>query len=203
MKDEHETPIAVVPSPGMTQEEFVAMGKVPWEKRYQKVLEAYPSVGSFDWKDGLSKDLDLFGRVMREILKLEQAPFGRPGPRPSLEQSAKRKALQVMGEDFSFESFPVAVKALAPEMTIRDLSEYVGLNKSTVHRLMTGVIQPDGYYLRVFAAAFDKHPSYFMEWRTLYIVGSMVRRLEWNPELALDLFKEMDRQSRRTDGWAR
>lgn len=180
---------------GTDLSQFVEMGKVPWEKRAQKVRARFQSVDAPDWRPEFENDLDLFGRVMRDILKLEQAVPGRPGPRPALDVAdATRRLRQLFGDDFTIEPFHVALNTLAGGRSIRHLAAGTGLHRDCIHRLRRGTMKPDGYMIRQVAKYFGKHPSYFLEWRQLYIIQAIMARLEWSPDTTIDLFLALDGQ---------
>lgn len=191
-----EEPIAVVAKrTDKRLAEFAAAGKVPWEERAERIKEQFPTVDKLDWTAALEYDQDLFARILRDILKLEQAVSGRPGPRPSLDMKpAIRRMQQLWGKDFALLPFPQALKALAGNRSMRHLSNKTTLDKSHLNRLLLGQRQPDGYDMRMCAQAFGKHPSYFLEWRLLYIVAAIVRRLEWSPETSVGIFRKLDYQ---------
>lgn len=175
--------------------DFGDLGKVSWEERAALIKERFPNIDEFDWSAALEDDLELFGRILRDILKLEQAVPGRPGPRPSLDVSAATKRIQqLFGDDFTIAPFDEALRVLAGDRSIRHVARITGLNKDTVHRLMRGDIEPDGFIMRQCAEAFNKHPSYFLEWRELYIVKTIMSRLNWSPETTVDIFKKLDAQ---------
>jgi hypothetical protein len=193
-----EEPIAVRPrASDVDLEEYIAMGKVPWEDRAEKIQERFPSVAQLDWSKALEADLDLFARVLRDILKMEQAIPGQPGPRPSLDiYAATRRMEQLYGRDFSLRPFKDALRVLAGDRSVRHLARFVRLDRNYVHRLLTGQLEPDGYALRMCAEAFGKHPSYFLEWRILFIIAAVTRRLEWTPETSVSLFRRLDMQQK-------
>lgn len=196
-----EEPIAVVAkSTDRDLTHFAASGKVPWEQRAEAIRDRFPSVDKLDWTEALERDEDLFARIIRDILKLEQAVPGRPGPRPSLDVfSATRRMQQLFGNDFSLRPFSDSLKTLAGNRSIRHISSRVHLERSHVHRLLTGVLEPDGYDMRMCAQAFGKHPSYFLEWRHLYIIAAVIRRLEWSPETSVSMFRRMDIQRKMSE----
>lgn len=170
-------------------------GKVPWEVRAEQIYKRFPTVENFNWDRALEQDMDLFGRVVRDILKAELAVPGRPGPRPSLDSGdSTRRMQQLLGKDFSCLPFHEALAVLKGKRSLRSLAAKVHLNKDLLHKLLTQKVEPDGYCMRLCAEAFDKHPSYFLEWRILWITAAMVRRLEWSPETTIDLFRAMDFQ---------
>ncbi len=174
---------------------YERLGKVSWEERSQKIKAQFPSVENLNWEKALSKDIDLFGRILRDILKLEQAVDGRPGPRPSLDMgAATRRLTQLMGNDFTMLPFKEAFAVLANGRSNRHLANITGLNRNTVQRLLRGDMEPDGFEMAVVAETFGKHPSYFTEWRILYITNAIVQRLEWSPDTAVDIFRKIDQQ---------
>ena len=176
-------------------DEFTQLGKVPWEDRAALIRKRFPNIDTFNWAEALQGDIDLFGRTIRDILKLEQAVPGRPGPRPSLDVPAATKRLQqLFGEDYTIKPFPEALRSLAGDRSLRHIASVTKLNKDCIDRLLKGKTEPDGYHMKMCAEAFGKHPSYFLEWRMLYITQAIMRRLEWSPETTVDLFKTLDRQ---------
>lgn len=92
------------------------------------------------------------------------------------------------------EAFPRALKDLAQDRSIRSLANKTGLERSHLHRLLSGQREPDAYSMRVIAYSFQKHPSYFAEWRTLYIAAALMRRLEWNADATIGLYTRFDQQ---------
>lgn len=174
---------------------YERLGKVSWEVRAKKIKEDFPSVQNLDWDKALARDMDLFGRVMRDILKLEQASPGRPGPRPSLDMAAATKRLnQLMGNDYTLLPFKEAFAILANGRSHRHVASMTGLNRNTVQRLLKGDIEPDGFEMAVIAETFGKHPSYFAEYRNLYILNAIISRLEWSPDTAIDIYRKLDQQ---------
>jgi DNA-binding phage protein len=174
---------------------YERLGKVSWEVRAKKIKEQFPSVANLNWNRALEKDMDLFGRVLRDILKLEQAAPGRPGPRPSLDMAAATLRLnQLMGNDFTMLPFNEAFAVLANGRSVRHVASKTGMNRNRVYKLLKGDDEPDGFEMAVIAETFGKHPSYFAEWRILYIVNAFVVRLEYSPDTAIDIYRKLDQQ---------
>lgn len=189
-----EEPIAVM-GRGKKSADHSELKKVAWEQRSAQIRERFDSVDNLNWSSALERDMDLFGRIIRDILKLEQAVPGRPGPRPSLDiNDAIRRMQQFFGHDFTLLPFVEAFNVLANGRSGRQMARVVDLNRNTIQRLLAGEIEPDGYHMRMVAEGFGKHPSYFLEWRLLYITAAIVRRLEWNPEATVGMFRRLDAQ---------
>ncbi len=174
---------------------YERLGKVSWETRAKMIKKQFPSVTNLNWDRALERDMDMFGRVLRDILKLEQASPGRPGPRPSLDMpAATRRLNQLMGNDFTMLPFNEAFQVLCGDRSVRHVASMTGLNRNTVQRLLKGDITPDGFEMAVVAETFGKHPSYFHEWRILYITNAIVSRLEYSPDTGIDIYRKMDQQ---------
>jgi transcriptional regulator with XRE-family HTH domain len=166
--------------------------KIPWDKRAVMIKERFPSTGKLNWNVAFDRDLDLFARIVRDILKLDQAQPGRPGPRPSLDYGqATHRLRQFMGQDYAMLPFPEALKALTGGLSIRKLSEKTGLERNLVHQLLRGEREPDVYAMTQIAKAYEKHPSYFMEYRILFITSAIVGRIEDVPEATINLYRKM------------
>lgn len=166
--------------------------KAPWDKRAALIRERFPSTERLDWKDAFDKDLDLFARVVRDILKIDQAQPGRPGPRPSLDYGQGTHRLrQYMGQDYALLPFPEALRVLTGDLSIRKIAQKTGLDRNLIHRLFRGTIQPDAYEMTQIARAYDKHPSYFLEYRVLFITSAVADRIEGVPEASINLYRKM------------
>src|SRR5688500_1790328 len=147
--------------------------KIPLQERQKLIAEKFPDTKDFNWKKAFDNDLDLFARIIRDILKLDQAQPGRPGPRPSIDYGdGVRRLRQFMGQDYALLPFHEAFRILAGDRSVRSLASKLGIDRNQVHRLLTGKVYPGLYDIEVVAKAFGKHPSYFLEYRIQYIANS-------------------------------
>jgi DNA-binding phage protein len=165
---------------------------VPWDRRARLIVRQFGSVEQLAWRKAFRTDLDLYARTIKDILKLDQAPPGRPGPRPALDYDQGIARLsQYMGEDYSLEPFKYAFRSLAGQRSIRSLARKVDLSKTQVHRLLEGDLEPGSYEMSQIAKAFGKHPSFFVEWRAMWITNALVQRLIDNPEASIVLYGKL------------
>lgn len=164
-----------------------------WDsKRVSLIKEQFPATAHLDWKRAFDQDMDLFARLLRDILKLDQAQPGRPGPRPALDyETGVQRLRQYMGEDYSVLPFGEAFKILSAGRSIRNLAAKTGLDRNQVHRLLTGQIDPDVYSMTQVAKSFNKHASYFLEYRTLVITNAILGRLEYSPETTIGMYRKL------------
>lgn len=168
--------------------------KVPWSKRAKVIKEVFPSTGKLNWKAAFDRDIDLLGRVLRDILKVDQTEQGRPGPRPSLDyEVGTRRLRQILGEDYSMLPFYESLKLLAGDRSIRHLATKCGVSHSHVQRLLAGDRDPDIQTLEKIAKAFGKHPSFFLEYRLLYIARTILDKLSDAPEATINIYRKCSR----------
>lgn len=166
--------------------------RMPWDRRAQMILTQFNAVDKLSWRKAFGTDIDLFGRLVKDILKLDQAQPGRPGPRPALDyEQGVARLKQYMGTDYAVEQFRDAFRYLANGRSIRALARKTGLSKNHVHRLTTGEIEPDAYAMTQIAKAFDKSPSYFVEWRAMWVANAIVNRLADHPESSIALYRKL------------
>lgn len=165
--------------------------KVPWAQRLQDIKKEYPSFDALDWDQAFQNDLDLMGRIIRDILKHEHAEPGHSGPRPALDRdTAKQKLAQIMGMDYSLEKFPLALATLSSGRSIRHIATKTGLNRNTVHRLLKGDVFPDPWTMEVVAKAFNRHPSFFLEYRIDSLMAALESQMQLAPELTIDVYRQ-------------
>lgn len=174
-------------------EEINSLGKVPWAKRLELIQEQFPTSLRLDWHQAF-EDVDLFGRILRDILKVDQSEPGRSGPRPVLDRKkAQQRLRQFMGRDFSEFPFQEAFRTLAAGRSVRQLATKTGIDRNMIQKLLTGQKDPDLYFLEEIAKAFDKHPSYFLEYRMAFVIGALSEKMAASPEITVDLYKRLRR----------
>lgn len=163
-----------------------------WETRYAAIVQQYPSVEKLDWDKVFRLDPTVLGRIINDILKIDQAEPGKPGKRPSLDVDRARDRLrQFEGEDYSLEAFPDAFRALTGDRSLRSVARRVGLSHNNIHRLLTGEVSPAPQVMVQIAQAFDRNPSYFQEYRVAAVVGMMLERLSGSPEQSIAIYRRM------------
>lgn len=164
-----------------------------WKDRYALIIEAFPSSVRLEWAEAF-RDIDLYGRLIKDILRIDQVYDHRngPGPRPVLDKDrARERFRQLMGEDFSCEPFTVAFPSLAGTRSVRHLATKIGMGRHLTHDLILGKKVPDLWTIEQIAEAFGKHPSYFIEYRNAYILRALGDQLELSPETSVDLYKQL------------
>lgn len=166
--------------------------KTAMEERVRLIQAEFPSVAELDWKRAFDHDIDLFGRIVRDILKIDQTVPGRPGPRPEPDPERAMASLrQLMGQDYTHLPFCEAFTILADGRSYRQLARKVDMSVMTVHRLRAGQLDPTMIQMSQVADAFGKHGSFFAEYRALVIAGAIVYRLERSPESSIGIYRRL------------
>jgi len=165
--------------------------KMPWSKRTEMIHEHFPPTVHLDWVRAFN-DVELFGRILRDILKVDQTPAGRSGPRPVLDRKVATERLrQFQRSDFSLLPFRETFVMLAEGKSQRGLAAKIGIERSMVQKLLAGTRDPDLYLIKLIALSFKKHPSFFVEYRAAYVLGALEMRMMNSPETTIDLYKKL------------
>lgn len=167
------------------------MSKAEREKRIVAQFESQKP--DFSWENALSRDDDLFVRIMRDIIKLDQRQPGRAGPRPNTVDYDKGLATfrQLMGQDFTTLPFIEAFKLLTEGLSRTQVARKVHLSRTKISRILAEEYIPDEYDLRAIADGFNKHPSYFVEYRKSYIIDVLTQKLLAEPEQTIAYYQKI------------
>lgn len=166
--------------------------KMPWSERVQLIKQQFPSTVTLDWNQVFIQDPAVLGRIINDILKADQAQPGRPGKRPALDvAAAEERYRQMTGEDFTMLPFHESFKILKGKRSIRHMAHKTDLDKTLVWGLLNGDKRPNPEIMEKVAAAFGKHPSYFVEYRVDYILGVLFYKLINSPESSVVFFKKL------------
>jgi len=164
--------------------------KMPWSKRMEMINEHFPSTVHLEWTRAFN-DVELFGRILRDILKVDQTPAGRSGPRPVLDRkTATERFRQFQRTDFSMMPFQETFEMLAGDRSIRALAVKIGIDRNMVQKLLAGTRDPDIDLIKLIAKSFKKDPSFFAEYRAAYVLGALEMRMMNSPETTIDLYKK-------------
>ena len=138
------------------------------------------------------------GRLLRDILKARQASAtGRPGPRPALDAAKAQPVVDSwMGRDpcaapYTTMKFGDAFVLLAGERSLRHIARMTDLPRMVVYRLMRGEVAPSAETITKVAQAFEKQPSYFVEWRIGVIASAIVANLTTMPERSVRAYESL------------
>jgi len=166
--------------------------KAPWQERVKVVDEVFPSYARLDWLKAFNGDIELFARVLRDILKTDQTQPGRSGPRPNLDRDpALAKLREYMGDDYSDLLFPDALKILTLGRSLRSVAQKTGIARTTLTRHIEGERPIDMVTLERIARAYKKDPGYFLEYRVAYVLAALGDRMVVSPETTVGLYRRI------------
>ena len=168
--------------------------KTPWKLRYELIKEHFPIAERIDWRKAF-QDLDLYGRLIRDILENDQKANAK-GPRSGFNQEeARARFRQFAGDDYTQLPFVEAFRILAGPRSIRHLQYKLNMKRNSVWKLKAGIKEPDLYTIEQVAKAFNKDPSYFVEYRVAVILGALGDQMSMAPEMTVDLYRRIQRKS--------
>ena len=160
---------------------------------WQGLLQSHPLAKDADspdfWEEYLADHPDVLNRLLADVY---QATYGADKP-PTLDalwdiMSSKR---------FSTEEFGPAVYEVLGDRSVRWLAREVGGSAEQLRRFVTGqrpivsVHDHRGSMNRIeaVAKALDVHPSYFMEWRRLWVMSLIDSAFASRPDLSIGVFR--------------
>lgn len=164
--------------------------RVPWEERLQMIHEEFPGTRDPDWNQIL-RDPDVFARILRDVLKVDQIEVGRAGPRPNLDVERGMRTWSEFRGDYSELPFVDAFRILVNGNSQRAIARKTSISKTRILRLQQGDDRPNMDDLRAIAEAYDKKPAYFVEYRAEYIIAAVATRLSDEHELTAALYRKL------------
>jgi hypothetical protein len=167
--------------------------RVPWEDRLKLIEQEFPGALTADFNVVL-RDNDIFARVLKDVLKVDQIEPGRAGPRPNLDyERGMRTWREMTGQDFSEQPFTEAFKLLARNDSFTVMARKTRISRSRVVRLWHGLIPPTVDDLRDIASAYGKKPAFFAEYRSEFILAAIAARLSVETEMTIALYRKLVR----------
>lgn len=162
---------------------------------WQKVLDTHPLAARAEdpnfWDDYLAEHPDVLHRLLADVYT---ATHGADRP-PTLDDLWEL----VAAPEFAMDSFGDAVRRSLDHRgrSIRWLAQQIGIHQSVLTRHVTGehpivsIRDPRGSMQRIelIATALRVHPSYFVEWRRLWIMSLLDHAFEDQPHLSVEVFR--------------
>lgn len=164
--------------------------KVDWKSKLAEISAQYPEMNS-NWTDTAVAGGDAFIDIIGDVIKAGGKRSG-PGKRPALSrQHAEEELQRLIGQDYSYQEFHLAFKALTKGASIRGVANKVGLDKTLVHRLLRDQAVPSMEVMEQIAAGYRKHPSYFLEYRIAFCLSAIEQYLFSAPETSVVWFSKI------------
>jgi len=167
--------------------------RVPWDDRLKLIEQQFPGAVNAEWNVVL-RDPDVLGRLLRDILKVDQIEPGRAGPRPNLNyERGMQTWREITGQDFSELPFAQALRLLARGQSYTAIARKTKISRSRVYRLLQGWEPPTVDDLRTCAAAYNKKAAYFAEYRAEFILAAIAARLSKETEMTIAVYVNLMR----------
>ncbi len=166
-----------------------------WNTTVERVHRDVPEAVDINWELLFKTDPKILGSIINDIIKVSVSKKGRPGKRSadSAEQIAQDLS-RLRHEDYSMLTFVDTVRIQMQDRSIRQVANVSGLDKMVVHRLASGKGQPPTIeHLEAFAKAFKKDPSYFSEYRAMFICNTLYSILVDNGDSSVVFYNKLRR----------
>lgn len=174
------------------------MTKAKWDNA--KEMYSCCSIGEEEWlaffdtPEGERAIGAILGDIYAEVKAQEERNAGvrRVGrrPRPTRVSLAEVYAT-IFPEQYTTDPFPLALEKLLIGRSMRQFAMAVPCNHGTVSRLVAGYVEPDLVMLERVAAAAKVHPSYFCEWRAMFVGRLLTEILLVRPNLGIKALKAL------------
>ena len=179
----------------------MATNSADWER----AKEMYPSTTKLtesDWVNFFTERPDAMHAILGDIFvitKAHESTVKKSGRRPKHINGSMDELWDMITPQYSNEPFGVSVKALIGEQSIRAFSAKIPMHYWSLIRLMRGerqIVNPNDINssmqtLELIARAGKVHPSYFMEYRTLYIMRVFDEVFASRPQFTIGLMKKL------------
>lgn len=168
----------------------------------ERAKELYPStytmgerewVKFFDTAQGFAAMGAIIGDIFDEVKAEEEKEAGvrRMGRRPGRSASLAEVYATVFPAPYSMDSFPEALVKLLNGRSQRAFAAKIPCNQSTLSRLLSGDWKPDLSMMESIAVAAKVAPSFFMEWRAMYVGKVITETLMQHPNLSITHLRQV------------
>ncbi len=164
---------------------MTALEPSAWEARIQRAHAAYPSTAvniTGETTALVVNGDEIIVHLLRNVLAIDHVQVRR-GNRPDVDPDEGRARLrQLRGQDFTTDAFPHAFRGLIAGRSLENIRRRTGMSKANLSRLLNGVKAPRFDEMETIAAAFEKNPMYFAEYRAATISALVLAYLAADPD---------------------
>lgn len=168
---------------------------------FDKAKGLYPSttMGEAGWMAffDTSAGAHAMGRILGDIydaVKAEEekeAGIHRMGRRPRRDGSLADVYATVFPAPYTMDPFPEAMVKLLNGRSQRQFAPKVPVHQTTMSRLMSGTLVPDMQMLERIAIAAKVAPSFFVEYRAMFVGQLLTRVLTERPNMGVRAYREV------------
>ena len=157
------------------------MSKKKWEARITRIKEQYPEIGNTDWSEMFSNNPEVLYSMLGNVAR---SGITRKSKLSNGIGSQRLAALS--STDYSELQFSEALNALCTLHSVATLE----IGEEELSDLRAGRTQPSIDQIEHIAMYFNRHPSYFMEYRIAYVLASINVFLTDNPQTSSSWFNK-------------
>jgi len=137
------------------------------------------------------------GRIIGDIydvVKAEEekaAGLQRMGRRPRRDGSLEDVFATVFPQSYTMDPFPEAMMKLLAGRSARQFAPRVPVHQTHLSRMLRGDQTPDMQMLERIASAAKVHPSYFVEYRAMFVSKLIEKVLTQRPNIGVKAYKDI------------
>lgn len=131
---------------------------------------------------------DAMHSLLADFIKQVHAQPGRIGQRPMPREEVVDFQGLMYGESNDLPIHEVLPKIV--QESERAFCAKVHLSRTQYQRLLRGEYDPDVNEMRAIAAALQRHPTYFVEYRKAMAIAAFVNLIEERPGIATSLYRQ-------------
>ena len=153
-----------------------------------------PTIDDEQWAPTVASSLrseDRLASILRDIIKVSEAPAQRGVRVMPPREVGEARLNDLRNGGCTTQPFAVAFRYLAGGRSRTALARRTGIARTHVHRLITGQYPPSMEDMERIAKAFDRRPTYFLEYRVGLISKQVSDYLTANPEASIPLAKQL------------
>lgn len=180
---------------------------------FEKARRDFPStqmgepewLAFFDTPEGSHAAGRILGDIFDAVKAEEEKAAGthRMGRRPARTASLQDVYDTVFPAPYSMDPFPEAMIKLLNGRSHRQFAPKVPVHQTTMSRLMAGSLTPDLRMLERIALAAKVHPSFFVEYRAMFVGQLLTRIFISRPNMGVAAYREVKGGNNRMRAQAR
>lgn len=154
------------------------------QSKIVSLKDKFPQLNNIDWSDVIRKNPDVLENIVSDIVKVE-------GQRRKVDRSdGTRRINAIYNIDYSEKEFRDSFAILSSNESIRKIASKINVSPAHVYNLREGRAQPTLEIMEQIAFAYNRDPSYFLEYRIHFVLESISSFLTKNPETATAWFSK-------------
>lgn len=149
--------------------------------------------GVEDWVERFDQRPDIMHAILGDIYRtVRYKDEGRvDGRRAAVKDGSLDELNAMIAPRYSQEPFPVAVRELIGDRSLRQFAAKVPIDHRELSRFVRGEVSPSRFWLERIAKAGKVTPAFFVEWRTLYVTEVITAVFVERPNLSIGVVRKM------------